>query len=216
MAENLTNISNKEYESLFPISEMSEIIENELEVQVLKEESELKACELLSYNTCVFVDAHLRFKDVPESRHPLLYKLETLHTNTSFREEIGTEHNQVCILVKSETHTVATLHIAGIYGDTLFINYIELLNPNIEASKPMDIEQNYTGIGNGVFSRVIDGLCLFGEKNGYQRVSCHAIDHLRADFFIRKAGFSLDRSDEFLFSSSEINGRQIPLERIIR
>jgi hypothetical protein len=196
---------------LLPIEVVSNVIGRQLKLVVHRDRESIQSWNLTYYNTCLFVDAHLKYAHLPRNhRHPLHGKFDSIHTDDRYLEKLNGEHNQVLLIDDSDIPTI-TLHLAGIRENALFLNYIELVNPNRKAQRPFDCEQVYEGIGHGVFGTVLERLAHCAGEHGFHYLKCHAIDRPRADLFIRKAGFTIDDSDEFLYNAAMANECQIPL-----
>lgn len=210
-AMRLNDIEEREFRELIPEVAIRDVIGCMTNAGVKYDRTSIQAWNLSFYNTCLFVDLHYKYAHLPkDTNHPLMGMFDVLHDDELFLEHIGGDHNQVLVIDESIT-TSFTLHLAGIYGDTLLLNYIELVNPTRRASRPFDIEQEYEGIGHGVFKVILDNITALARKNGFECIKCHATDMPRAELFIRKGGFKIDESDELLYNAAMMNHIQIPL-----
>lgn len=211
-APSLLTIPEKELLELVPRAKIETLVGAAVTWRILLTRDEIRDFDLTTYNTAVYADMHYRLKHLPrDEHHPLDRAYDLFMSDTpDFAERINAPHNQVVITgLIGHAHCIK-LSLASIYPNTLLLNSIELANPNIPASRPMDDEQRFAGLGNGVFVEIIERLKAFGKRHGFGAIRAYAVDQLRATIFQHK-GFQLDTSDQRLLRTGQATGRQIPL-----
>jgi len=93
-ATNLTSISKNVFLDIVPTTNIEAIIGSPMKWTVTTSRQDIMAWNLTYYNTCIVVDAHRRFRNVPLAKHPLNGIIDNIHTDTEFVERVQAEHNQ--------------------------------------------------------------------------------------------------------------------------
>jgi hypothetical protein len=206
----LTQLSSDELLQLFPRTDMESILGAPVEWKVYRTQAEVLSHGVEAYNTCVTSDMHYRFKGMPEERNPLHQHYMTYAERPEFGQRVGYVHNQVIIEGRTNGILCAALHLAGAFPGTLYMHDIELANPTAPVTRPLFPDQNYPGLGHGVFPKVIERLSAFARRRGFSAITASAADKARAAIFMRK-GFRLDTRDPRLTEAAASFGHQIPL-----
>lgn len=204
----LTKVPDQELLQLFPSTEIDSILGGAVSWKIYRTQQEVLNYNAEAYNTCVTTDMHIRLKGVPEERHPLHQYYASYADKPDFARLVGYVHNQVIIEGRLNGVLVAKLHLAGAYPSTLYMHDIELANPNVPATRPLFPDQNYPGIGQGVFAKVIERLRAFGQRMDFKNLTAFAADEDRARIFTRK-GFQRDVGQ--VAELAALAGHQIPL-----
>ena len=168
--------------------------------------------DIAAYNACVATHTRRGSKNLSWSQNPMQY-WHTYQDSRTFAKMVGYEHNQAQIVATtddSNEHEVATLHIATANDDALYLHEIVLADPSRPLLRPMGPDQRHAGIGNGVFSKVLENIRALAGQHGRDKVILYAMDSVRAGVFARK-GFSLDLNEPDLIARSQANGLQIPM-----
>jgi len=134
-----------------------------------------------------------------------------------YASKVGYVHNQVAIEGRFNGKRCAIVHLASAYPNSLYLNDIELGNPNfpIAEERQLDPSQKYAGIGNGVFQEVLIRTGALAAHYGYEEVIAFAADDVRAKIFSRK-GFSVDKRDKELYQWSLRTHVQVPIVMPVR
>lgn len=209
----LGGLSNERLLHLIPRERVETILGTAVEWRVLRTRDEIRGECLSAYNTGIFFDLSLRYLPLTKDEsHPLMRFPNLVWLNApNFAETVSAPHNQAIVSGYVGDVECISLHISGIFPQTLFINDIELGNPNLPLARPMGPDQRLAGLGNGIFAEVIERLKVLGRELGFRAIRAHAVDRTRADIFRRKAGFTLDDIDRELLQASHFTGRQVPL-----
>lgn len=209
----ISKISKNELLKLIPTEHVEAVLGQEVEWRVMQTQKELLAWDVSKYNHCVTTDIHQRNIGVPPELHPLYKFFRTHSERADFAKVVDYQHNQVAIEGISNNEICVLLHIAAVYPSAIHLGFIELANPYVTNSNPMDPVQHFAGIGNGVLAEIITNLKLFAKNLGLSRITGYAVDMLRAEIFCKR-GFELDRKND-MFESAIKNNIQIPLVIIL-
>lgn len=208
---NVSAASETELMDLVPRTVVEALLGRPVEWLVLREKDELLRRDTSGYNMLATADIHNRLHTFPPELNPLRTHFDSADFDRRYSEKIGYRHNQFLLLGVLDGETVVSLHVGGVYPSDLFINDIELANPNGARRKDgLFIDQKHPGLGGGVFDEILKNLRLFGARHGFTHVSCHAVDQERAAIFMRRE-FVLDDRDLALLAGSKLTGKQVPL-----
>lgn len=203
-------VADQELIELFPVQEVERVVGGAVTWKILRTKSAITKWNLTRYNTCISTDAHRRYGGVENPNNPLHKYYEQYWKTPSFAGLLNYSHNQIVIIGKSPRGECASLHIAPVYKNSLYLNDIELQNPGVKAANPMDIDQKFAGLGNGIFPEIISRLRKFAGRHGMDDIIAFGADEVRANIFIRK-GFRLDNRDQFLYRTWFQVKKQAPL-----
>lgn len=193
---------------------VEQLVKKKINWRIYQRQDEMMRWELLPYNTCVVAHVHRASRDLPWNKNPERFWLQ--HGKTArFPEMVDYRHNQAAIVGTLDDEpepdvVVVKLHIAAINDDAIYLQEIALADPSRPAVRPLDDEQKYEGLGNGVFREILTNLRRLAGQHGRDKVILYAVDRTRAAIFAKK-GFNLDTTEPDLIERSNSNGIQIPM-----
>ena len=205
----IPSLSNSQIYQLVPAQTVEAIIGEPVNWSVLRTQKEVLDWSIDKYNHCVTTDIHERCLDIPQHRHPLHKYFASHISRHDYARKVGYTHNQIVLLGEWNEETAVVLQIAAAFPDSLHLGYVELANPHVPATDPMDEEQHYAGLGHGILAGIVANLKGFARSHGFGRITGYAVDRLRAGIFCRK-GFELNR-DGFMFEQAMQLDQQIPI-----
>jgi hypothetical protein len=205
----LADVPEPQLLDLVPVGKVDQIVGGDVSWSVLTDKAQMLSWSVLKYNHIVTSDMHVRCEGLPKDQHPLHKYFASHSTSRAYAAKVGYTHNQVLVRGVHREIDSVVLHIGTVGLTDLHLGYIELANPNVAATNPIDEEQEFAGLGHGVLHDIIDNLRTFASSKGFKRITAYAVDRLRAEIFCRR-GFSLNR-DGFMFDRAMELNQQIPI-----
>ena len=212
MMPDLSTLPQTELLSLLPREEIEKVVKRAITWRVYQSQDEMMQWELIPYNTCVAAHVHRASRHLPWKKNLMRFWNEYGETQY-FPRKVGYKHNQAAIVATLDEDPdieVAKLHIAAVNDDAIYLQEILLADPSRRPTRPMGVDQEYAGLGNGIFRQTLTNVRKFAGRHGRDKVILYAVDQTRAGLFARK-GFSIDTGEPDLIEASRINGRQIPM-----
>jgi hypothetical protein len=143
----------------------------------------------------------------PDRPNPLEKKAR-LSVNADYGRLFDYVHNQCVIEGVAGDVKCASVYLAVAANRYLHWN-VELANPNLTATTPLESAQKYAGLGHGIFAEIIRRLRVFAGAHGLREIIGYTADEARLAIFKRR-GFELDTSDP-LHRAAYLTGRQFPI-----
>ena len=212
MALDLGTLPEASLLDLLPIAKIEQLVKRKLTWRVYQRQDEMMQWELIPYNTCVAAHTHRASRGMAWNENPMRF-WDKYQDTPQLAKKVGYKHNQAAIVATLDEDpevVVAKLHIAAVNEDAIYLQEIVLADPSRPPTRPMGLDQEYAGLGHGIFGEILSNVRRLAGQYGRDKVILYAVDGTRAGVFARK-GFSLDTSEPDLIEASRINGQQIPM-----
>jgi len=196
--------------NLIPQAKVEETLAGKVTWNVLTDKHELLDTCIPTYNQGVAADISMRYLGKPPEQHPLHQCWTRFGQTRHLANKLGYHHNQIAIHGTYRREPSVILHLAAVFGRTLHLSDIYLMNPHKRSERPLDDIHPHEGLHNGIFDQILRSLNEFGRRHGYLRLAGYACDDTRLAIFQRR-GWGLDQRDPALLARGLGNRLQIPI-----
>lgn len=212
MALELGTFSTEDLIGLLQPSKIEQVVGRRLTWRTYQDADEMMSWDLTAYNTCIATHVHRASRALPWDKNPMRF-WHAYRDRRDFARKVGYRHNQAAVVATLENDpevVVTKLYIAAANDDAIYLQEIVLADPSRRPERPLGDDQEYAGLGNGIFREILANIRKLAVDHQRDKVILYAVDSARAALFARR-GFSLDLSEPDLIERSRFNGMQIPM-----